>query len=205
MHKEKFMIYRRDAKKGEATYSPKSHSAPHFVGHYVEGMEEWASWYCFNKKEDGSYEAELDEAWNEGSHYGGGTIDVDIPKEWFALSYDDFLERVITLAAATHYGFTVDDLKERKGLKEFFGFKEKEDQMTIDTTNMCSHLQKKLFEEDGIYHPLWLAMQDDPELTAVVRSRQLHIYRNDKKVLVLAGKAAPKVIREDKLCEMLQQ
>ena len=40
MHKEKFMIYRRDAKKGEATYSPKSHSAPHFVGHYVEGMEE---------------------------------------------------------------------------------------------------------------------------------------------------------------------
>ena len=197
------MIYRRDAKKGEATYSPKSHSAPHFVGHYVEGMEEWASWYCFNKKEDGSYEAELDEAWDEGSHYGGGTIDVDIPKEWFALSYDDFLEHVITLAAATHYGFTVDDLKDKEGLKEFFGFKEKEDKMTIDTTNMCSHLQKKLFEEDGIYHHLWLAMQDDPELTAVVRSRQLHIYRNGKKVLVLAGKAAPKVIREDKLCKMI--
>jgi len=50
--------------------------------------------------------------------------------------------------------------------------------LTIDTTNMCSHLQKKLFEEDGIYHSLWLAMQDDSELTAVVRSRQLHIYRN---------------------------
>ena len=124
MHKEKFMIYRRDAKKGEATYSPKLHSAPHFVGHYVEGMEEWASWYCFNKKEDGTYEAELDEAWDEGSHYGGGTIDVDIPKDWFTLSYDDFLERVITLAAAKHYGFTVDDLKERKGLKQFFGFKD---------------------------------------------------------------------------------
>ena len=199
------MIYRRDAKKGEATYSPKSHSAPHFVGHYVEGMEEWASWYCFNKKEDGTYEAELDEAWDEGSHYGGGTINVDIPKEWFALSYDDFLEHVITLAGAKHYGFTVDDLKEKEGLKEFFGFKEKQDKMTIDTTNMCSHLQKKLFEEDGIYHHLWLAMQDDPELIAAVRSRQLHIYRNGKKVLVLAGKAAPKVIREDKLCEMLQQ
>ena len=100
---------------------------------------------------------------------------------------------------------------------------------TIDTTNMCSHLQKKLFEENGIYHPLWIAMQNDAELTAVVRSRQLHIYRKVKKaaskreqsdacidsaeheqarqkvkVLVLAGKAAPKVIREDKLCEMLQ-
>ena len=59
------MIYRRDAKKGEATYSPKSHSVPHFEGHYVEGMEEWASWYYFNKKEDdgedqssGTYEAD---------------------------------------------------------------------------------------------------------------------------------------------------
>ena len=116
------MIYRRDAKKGEATYSPKSHSAPHFEGHYVEGMEEWTSWYCFNKRDDGKYEAELDEAWNEGSHYGGGTICGDIPQEWFRLSYDEFLERVITLSAASHYGFTIDDLKEKKGLKEFFGF-----------------------------------------------------------------------------------
>ena len=75
---------------------------------------------------------------------------------------------------------------------------------TIDTTNMCSHLQRKLFEEDGIYHSLWIAMQDDSELTAVVRSRQLHIYRNGKKVLVLAGKSAPKVIKEDSICELLQ-
>jgi len=75
--------------------------------------------------------------------------------------------------------------------------------MTIETTNMCSHLQRKLFEADGIYHPLWLAMQDDAEVTAVVRSRQLHIYRNGKKVLVLAGKSAPKVIREDKLHDIL--
>ena len=76
--------------------------------------------------------------------------------------------------------------------------------MTIDTTNMCSHLQKKLFDEEGVYHHLWLAMQDDQELTAVVRSRQLHIYRNGKKILMLAGKAAPKTIREDKLCEKVK-
>ncbi len=75
--------------------------------------------------------------------------------------------------------------------------------MTIDTTNMCSYLQKKLFEENGVYHSLWLAMQGDAELTAVVRSRQLHIYRNGKKILVLAGKAAAKVIREDRICELL--
>ncbi len=75
--------------------------------------------------------------------------------------------------------------------------------INIDTTHMCSHLQKKLFEENGEYHHLWMAMQDDPELTAVVRSRQLHIYRNGKKVLVLTGKAAPKIIREDSLCKLL--
>jgi hypothetical protein len=75
--------------------------------------------------------------------------------------------------------------------------------MILDTNNMCSHLQKKLFDEDGVYHHLWLAVQNDLELTAVVRSRQLHIYRNGKKVLVLAGKSAPKIIKEDKICEML--
>lgn len=77
--------------------------------------------------------------------------------------------------------------------------------MTIDTTNMCSFLQKKLFEEDGVYHHIWTVLQDDNELTAVVRSRQLHIYRNGKKVLVLAGKAAPKNIRDDRLCEIVHK
>ena len=74
--------------------------------------------------------------------------------------------------------------------------------MEIDTTNMCSHLKRKLFEEDGPYHKIWIALQADNELTAVVRSRQLHIYRNGKKILILAGKAAPKVLREDKITEL---
>ena len=76
--------------------------------------------------------------------------------------------------------------------------------MTIDTTNMCSHLQKKFFEADGVYFSIWQAIQNDEELSAVVRSRQLHIYRNGKKILILAGKAQPKVIREDKLNELLK-
>ena len=41
--------------------------------------------------------------------------------------------------------------------------------MTIDTTNLCSHLQKKLFEPEGVYYPIWQAMQNDKELTAAVR------------------------------------
>lgn len=75
--------------------------------------------------------------------------------------------------------------------------------MTIDTANMCSHLQKKLLEPEGAYHPIWQAMQEDAEVTAVIRSRQLHIYRNGKKVMILAGKAKPKVIREDQLTRLL--
>ena len=75
--------------------------------------------------------------------------------------------------------------------------------MNIDTTNLCSHLQKKLFDTDGVYHPIWQAIQDDEELTAVVRSRQLHIYRDGKKILILAGKAQPMIIREDKLNKLI--
>lgn len=74
--------------------------------------------------------------------------------------------------------------------------------MEIDTGNMCSHLKRKLFEEEGPYHKIWLALQADSELTAIIRSRQLHIYRNGKKILILAGKAEPKILREDKITEL---
>ena len=75
--------------------------------------------------------------------------------------------------------------------------------MTIDTTNMCSHLQRKLFEAEGEYRAIREQIERDEELTAVVRSRQLHVYRNGKKILELAGKSAPKIIREDKLTCLL--
>jgi len=66
---------------------------------------------------------------------------------------------------------------------------------------MCSHLQRKLFE--GEYRAIREQIEADPTLTAVVRSRQLHIYRDGKKILVLAGKSTPKIIREDKLNELV--
>ncbi|MGM9788710.1 MAG: hypothetical protein ACI3Y9_00190 [Candidatus Cryptobacteroides sp.] len=58
-------------------------------------------------------------------------------------------------------------------------------------------------KQRGTLYRIWLALQEDDELTAVVRSRQLHIYRNGKKVLILAGKSAPKVLREDRINELL--
>ena len=74
----------------------------------------------------------------------------------------------------------------------------------IDTANMCSHLRHKLMDADGIYHPIWQTIQDDPELTTVVRSRQLHIYRNGKKVLVLKGKAEPQIVRDDPIDKLIK-
>lgn len=121
---EKFWIYRQWAEKGEEGYSKKRYSAPHYEGEKTpDGMEEWAQHYCFNKMDDGTFDAELDEAWWwGGGHNDGGTIHTEIPEEWFTLPYDEFLERVITLSAAAHYGFTADELKKKKGLKEFFGY-----------------------------------------------------------------------------------
>ena len=75
--------------------------------------------------------------------------------------------------------------------------------MKIDTTNMCSHLQRKLFNAEGEYRAIREEIERDETLTAVLRSRQLHIYRNGQKILVLAGKSAPKIIREDKLNALL--
>ena len=65
----------------------------------------------------------------------------------------------------------------------------------------CKRLMRQ--ENEVMDNVLSVAMQDDAELTGVVRSRQLHIYRNGKKVLVLAGKSAPKIIREDPICGMI--
>jgi len=121
---ERFVVYRRSAKEGEEGYSKKDYSAPHYEGPKTpEGMKEWASWYYFNKMDDGTYEAELDEAWWwGGGHNDGGTIHTAIPEEWFDMPYDEFLKNLVTLAAAAHYGFTPGELKRKKGLKKFFGF-----------------------------------------------------------------------------------
>ena len=121
---ERYYVYKRSAEEGDPEYSPLHHDAPHNEGpHTPEGMREWASWYAFVKMDDGNYQAELDEAWWwGGGHNDGGTIRREIPEEWFDLPYEEFLENVVTLAAAAHYGFTAEMLKEKKGLKEFFGF-----------------------------------------------------------------------------------
>ncbi len=121
---ERYSVYRRGADEGDPDYSPLPHDAPHREGpNTPKDMREWASWYAFNKMDDGTYEAELDEAWWwGGGHNDGGTMHSEIPEEWFTLPYDDFLCNVVRLSAAAHYGFTPQMLKRKPGLREFFGF-----------------------------------------------------------------------------------
>ncbi len=118
---DSFRIYRR----GTADDDKEDHSAPHCEGSGpVEGMREWASWYCINKKDDGTFEAELDEAWWwGGGHNGGGTMREEIPEEWLDLPYGEFLEKIVTLVRADHYGFTAEHLRRKKSLREFLGFR----------------------------------------------------------------------------------
>lgn len=121
---ETFLVYSQRAVEGEKGYSARDHSAPHKEGlKNTSGREEWVLHYSFNKRADGSYDAELDQAWYwGGSHLDGGQVNRTIPKQWFDLTYDEFLENVITLCGAARYKFTVEDLKEQDGLKEFFGY-----------------------------------------------------------------------------------
>lgn len=76
---------------------------------------------------------------------------------------------------------------------------------SINPSDLCSHLRNKLFDADGCYHAIWETIQNDTTITAVARARQLHIYRNGKKILVLAGKTSPKIIKEDVLCKLISQ
>ena len=124
---ERYLVYSRRAEKDDPAYSDLPHDAPHYEGPKTpEGMREWASWYAFNKMDDGTYEAELDEAWWwGGGHNDGGTIHKELPEEIFDLPYDEFLEEVVGYAYAAHYGFTPQILKAKPGLKEFFGFEDK--------------------------------------------------------------------------------
>lgn len=123
---ERFLIYRRRAQKGEKGYSPKDYTAPLREGTGgPDDQEKWVSWYEFVRMDDGTFEAQLDEAWYGGyGHNDGGTIRSEIPEEWSELTYDEFLDRVIELAGASGFGFTAEDLKEKKGLRKFFGFED---------------------------------------------------------------------------------
>ena len=114
-----YSVYRRSARRNAPDYSEFSHEALTHGGSAVSRVER----YGFIKMDDGTFSVCLEESWYQGgSHNDGGTVSEPIPEEWFNLQYDGFLENLVTLASASRYGFSADVLKNRKGMKEFFGF-----------------------------------------------------------------------------------
>ena len=114
-----YSVYRRSARRNAPDYSEFSHEALTHGGSAVSRVER----YAFIKMDDGTFSVCLEESWYQGgSHNDGGTVSEPIPEEWFKLQYDGFLENLVTLASASRYGFSADVLKNRKGMKEFFGF-----------------------------------------------------------------------------------
>ena len=62
-------------------------------------------------------------AWVQaGDRNIGGSRTFFIPPAFFDGTYEEFLDRVVTLSSAAHYGFTAEELYQKEGLKEFFGF-----------------------------------------------------------------------------------
>lgn len=49
---------------------------------------------------------------------------------------------------------------------------------------------------------IWMKHEAGP-MSEHIWAPELHIYRNGKKFLILAGKAAPKILREDQLISLL--
>ena len=103
---------------------------------------------CFNKKDDGTYEAELDEAWWwGGGHNDGGTMRQKVPEEWLDLPYDELLESLVTLVRADHYGFTAEHLRRKEGLREFLGFRRgswRQDQVQAQGRQRADHRRERV-------------------------------------------------------------
>ena len=115
--REVFWVFRTWAKPGEQGYMKRGFSRPQ-----SENSDSHVISYAF-VKDGGCYRAELEEAYHSGGGTDlGGTIRSEIPKEWFSLPYERFLEKVVTLSFAERYGFSAEDLKKCSGLKAFFGF-----------------------------------------------------------------------------------
>ena len=78
--------------------------------------------YFFYKYDDGSYEFEFQEGWFAGSHNDGGTLTEELPKKWFELTWEKFIDRFSKKYPAKDFVITKDELLGNKKLKHFFGF-----------------------------------------------------------------------------------
>lgn len=79
--------------------------------------------YIFRKYKDGSYMFEYQEGWYAGSHNDGGTVENDLPKKWFKLTWEKFLDKFIAEYPPSSYFITREELQANDKLRKFLGFK----------------------------------------------------------------------------------
>lgn len=79
--------------------------------------------YIFRRYKDGSYMFEYQEGWNAGSHYDGGTVQNDLPKKWFKLSWEKFLDKFIAEYPPSSYFITREELHDNDNLRRFLKLK----------------------------------------------------------------------------------
>ncbi|MCQ2050304.1 MAG: hypothetical protein MJZ22_04800 [Candidatus Saccharibacteria bacterium] len=60
---------------------------------------------------------------------------------------------------------------------------------------LCSHLRAKL-EYGGEYDALVKELRRDPEVTFKAINRQLHVYKEGKKILILTGRSGIKELNK---------
>lgn len=121
---KELIIYNFNASKSSKAYSEKRHDYKSLDNDKETDRREgfFALSYRFVKYNDGIYQSWLDEAFPEGSHYGGGIVKEVIPDQWFDLPYEEFLQKVYELNYVKEYNFSLNDLKNRDDLKDFFGY-----------------------------------------------------------------------------------
>lgn len=71
----------------------------------------------------GAYEFEFQEGWFAGSHWDGGTLNTELPQEWFELTWEQFLDNFIEKYPPKSYFITRTELECNLALRKFLGFK----------------------------------------------------------------------------------
>ena len=80
--------------------------------------------YIFKKMKDQTIELEVQVGWHAGTHWDGSGSSRTLPAEWFALTWDDFLDALCKEYPAEHFSYTKLELKSTEGLCEYLGLAE---------------------------------------------------------------------------------
>ena len=78
--------------------------------------------YFFYLYDDGSYEFEFQEGWFAGSHNDGGTLTEELPKKWFELTWEKFIDRFSKKYPEKDFFIGKVELLANRKLCKFLGF-----------------------------------------------------------------------------------